>query len=326
MKKKFLVIRFSSIGDIVLTTPVVRCLKQQVANAEIHYITKKKHQAILEHNPYIDKLHLLDDKLLDTVEELKNEQFDYVIDLHNNIRSAQIKRLLKVKNYSVDKLNIKKLLLVTFKINKLPNLHIVDRYMDTVNAFGVLNDGKGLDYFIPPETENNTELISKINNDYVAIVLAGTYYTKRFPQSKLIELCKATDKPIVLLGGNDEKEMGENIVKACGQHVKNYCGELNLNQSALFTKHARLVITNDTGLMHIAAAFHKKILSIWGNTVPEFGMYPYIPHSASEIMQVRGLNCRPCSKLGSNQCPKRHFKCMMDLSISSMINWIDENY
>lgn len=326
MKKKFLIIRFSSIGDIVLTTPVVRCLKQQVANSEIHYITKRKHLSVLGHNPYIDKIHLFDDNLFEIIELLKQEQFDYVIDLHNNIRSAQIKRLLKVKNYSVDKLNIKKFLLVNFKINKLPNLHIVDRYMSTINAFGVLNDGKGLDHFIPAEVEENSLFKTQTKDKYIAIVLAGTYYTKRFPQYKLIELCKNTDKPIFLLGGTDEQQMGKTIAQQCGQHVKNYCGQLNINESALFIKHAQLVISNDTGLMHIAAAYHKKILSIWGNTVPEFGMYPYIPHSASEILQVRGLKCRPCSKLGSNQCGKRHFKCMMDIPVSSITDWIDENY
>ncbi|MEQ9415680.1 MAG: glycosyl transferase, partial [Cyclobacteriaceae bacterium] len=126
---KILIIRFSSIGDIVLTTPVIRVLKTQVDNAEIHYATKARFAGLLKENPYVDKLHLLDDKLGLLITDLKREKFDHIIDLHNNLRTRIIKFSLGVKSSSFNKLNWEKWLMVNLKINKLPSLHIVDRYL-----------------------------------------------------------------------------------------------------------------------------------------------------------------------------------------------------
>lgn len=129
---KVLVLRFSSIGDIVLTTPVVRNLKQQLSGAEVHYCTKSQFRILLENNPYVDKAFYLDKSLNNLIDELKKENYDYVIDLHNNLRSSIIKWRLGKKSFTFDKLNLKKWLLVNLKVNKLPSLHIVDRYMATV--------------------------------------------------------------------------------------------------------------------------------------------------------------------------------------------------
>src|ERR1700744_3871791 len=140
---KFLIIRFSSIGDIVLTTPVVRCLKKQVATAEVHYLTKAAFRPILAANPYVDKIHCLGDDLDNLIAALKTEDFDYVIDLHHNLRTLKVKRALHKTAFSFEKLNLQKWLYTNFKVNKMPDRHIVDRYLDTVKPFGVANDGAG---------------------------------------------------------------------------------------------------------------------------------------------------------------------------------------
>src|SRR6478609_11898899 len=150
---KILVIRFSSIGDIVLTTPVVRVLKTQLDNVEIHYATKIQFASIFQESPYIDKMHYLQGGLLDFVKELRQEKFDCIIDLHNNLRTRIIKLLLGVKSTSFNKLNFQKWLMVNLKINKLPPVHIVDRYLDAAKWLGVKNDSLGLDYFIPEKDE-----------------------------------------------------------------------------------------------------------------------------------------------------------------------------
>jgi heptosyltransferase-2 len=105
---KFLILRFSSIGDIVLTSPVVRCLKQQVENAEVHFATKKGFASVIEHNPFIDKKIYLEEDLNSFIGELKKEKYDYIIDLHNNLRTFLIKVKLGVKSFSFDKLNFEK--------------------------------------------------------------------------------------------------------------------------------------------------------------------------------------------------------------------------
>ena len=180
MKVKFLVIRFSSIGDIVLTSPVLRCLKNQVPDAEIHFVTKKKFAGIISSNPNIHKIHFFEDHLGEIFSKLKKEKFDYIIDLHNNFRSGRIKRRIKAKAYSVNKLNWQKMLLIRFKINRLPQYHIVDRYLDTLSPLKVKNDGQGLDFFIPENKGfKNEELPEPFQKGYVAFVIAGTYSTKK---------------------------------------------------------------------------------------------------------------------------------------------------
>jgi ADP-heptose:LPS heptosyltransferase len=326
-KIKFLIIRFSSIGDIVLTTPVVRNLKQQVENVEIHYITKPQFKSILESNPYVDKVHVLKKSLKETVNELKYEHFDYVIDLHRNIRTARFKNRLKTISFSFDKLNKEKWMLVNFKKNNLPDTHIVDRYIDTLKVFDVKNDEQGLDYFIPEKDEVDLKSISEeLINGYVGVVVGAYHNTKKLTKEKIIAICKQIDKPILLLGGPDNKEEGEEIKNAIGKNIYNTCGAYNINQSASLLKQANIILTPDTGLMHIASAFKKKIISVWGNTVPEFGMYPYMPHADSEIIEIKDLKCRPCSKIGFTQCPKRHFKCINDLDEDYIVKKIMELY
>lgn len=313
-KIKFLILRFSSIGDIVLTTPVVRNLKNQVEDAEIHYLTKPQFAAILKHNPNIDKVHVLKKSFKETLHDLKHEHFDYIIDLHRNIRTARFKNRLKIISFSFDKLNWGKWLLVNFKKNKLPDVHIVDRYMETLKVFDVTNDNLGLDYFIPKEDEVDVTTISEdLNQGYVGVVVGAHHNTKKLTKEKLIAICKKIDKPIVLLGGPDNKEEAEEVKSVINKNIYNACGAYNINQSASLVKQANVILTPDTGLMHIASAFKKKIVSVWGNTVPEFGMYPYLPNPESEIVEVKDLNCRPCSKIGFTECPKKHFKCINDL-------------
>jgi len=326
-KIKFLIIRFSSIGDIVLTTPVVRNLKQQVEGAEIHYITQPQFKSILENNPYVDKVHTLKSSFNETVNELKHEHFDYVIDLHRNIRTARFKNRLKIISFSFNKLNKEKWLKVNFKTNKLPNVHIVDRYLDAVKIFEIKNDQKGLDYFIPKNDEVDVRSISEdLKDGYVGVVIGAYHNTKKLTKEKIIAICKQINKPILLLGGPDNKEEGEEIKDAIVKNIYNTCGNYNINQSASLVKQAKVILTPDTGLMHIASAFKKKIISVWGNTIPEFGMYPYLPHTDSEIMEIKDLKCRPCTKIGFTKCPKKHFKCINDLDEDYIARRIKELY
>lgn len=327
MKIKFLIIRLSSIGDIVLTSPVVRCLKEQVEGAEVHFVTKRKYQPVIAPNPYIEKVHTFSENLPELISRLQQEQFDYIIDLHQNFRSNRIKSRLGIPSFSYKKLNIEKFLLVNFKINRLPDKHIVDRYLETLSVFDVKNDGKGLDFFIPEsELFNFSELPENFRNGFVAFVIAGTWSTKKLPVSKVAEICNRIPFPVVLLGGKSENAEAEAIVAQTSKNVLNMAGKITLYQSAEFVREARLVLSNDTGLMHIAAAFKKKILSFWGNTVPEFGMVPYKAHPASAMLEVPGLKCRPCSKLGYRKCPKKHFRCMADQNVELAVDWVNKNF
>ncbi|HKP31294.1 MAG TPA: glycosyltransferase family 9 protein [Chitinophagaceae bacterium] len=318
---KFLIIRFSSIGDIVLTTPVIRNLKTQIATAEVHYLTKKSFSSILSSNPYIDKLHLMDDDLDQVTENLKQEDFDYVIDLHHNIRTLKVKKALNKKTFSFNKLNIEKWLYVNFKWNVMPDLHIVDRYMKTLKSFGVENDEKGLDYFIPENEHVKEEDIPTTHlAGYVALVIGGAHGTKKYPVHKWKEFCEKFQHPVMLLGGKEDQAQGEVISALDTFKIYNACGKFSINESADLVRRSKMIVTNDTGLMHVAAAFNKPVISLWGNTVPEFGMYPYYGNKdvVNSEFEIRKLSCRPCSKIGYAKCPLGHFKCMELISANAV--------
>tara|TARA_B110000037_G_C17030547_1_gene469299 strand:- start:57 stop:1052 length:996 start_codon:yes stop_codon:yes gene_type:complete len=323
---KVLILRFSSIGDIVLTTPLIRCVKEQVPNCELHFATKETYRGLVDTNPYLDKVHVLKGDINTLVQELHQEKFDLILDLHHNIRTQIIKMRLRVKSIAVNKLNLEKWLLTQFKIDKLPKYkHIVSRYLYTAKTLGVSNDAKGLDYFIPDEDKVSIpELFPAAKDGFLAFAIGAKFLTKRMPYPKIVEICDKLEIPVILLGGLDDLARGEEIKQQSkNKQIFNACGRLKLNQSASVVEQAEALITHDTGLMHIAAAFEKPIVSIWGNTVPELGMYPYLTNGEFKVVQVADLNCRPCSKIGYKKCPKGHFDCMQKIDINEVVTALD---
>lgn len=311
---KILVIRFSSIGDIVLTTPIIRCLSRQL-KAEVHFLTKKSYASIVGSNPHIDKVHGIQSSVKEVEADLKAARFDYIIDLHKNLRSFQVRKMINSKYHTFSKINLQKWMVVNLKWNILPDCHIVDRCFEAVKSLGVKNDGLGLDFYtdgiqVPLSTEDA----------YTAFSIGGAHATKRLPREKIREICARIKSKVILLGGPGDQEVGKFVAKDLS-HVENKAGNYSLQESAYMIDQSQLVITHDTGLMHIAAAYQKPIISIWGNTIPEFGMYPYYPSNAQiphHTFEVNDLACRPCSKIGYDSCPKKHFKCMEDQDVESI--------
>lgn len=331
-KTKILVIRFSSIGDIVLTTPIVRALKEQVKGIELHYLTKAENETLLRNNKYIDKLHLFKSDLPQVLDSLRLEEFSYIVDLQKNFRSLRIKKSLGVRAKSFPKLNFRKWLLVNCKLNLMPAVHIVDRYFEAVRDLEVKNDGKGLDYFLQEEDSIGGDALPlEFQSGYVACVVGSKHETKQMPIDLMVDLCNRINKPIILLGGKGDRDKASIIEHKVGTKVFNACGAYNINQSAYLLKHSLGIVTPDTGLMHIASAFDKNIVAVWGNTVPQFGMYPYRATNAegkTYNFEVKNLKCRPCSKLGYDKCPKGHFKCMKQqdvAKIAEIVNSWSEN-
>jgi heptosyltransferase-2 len=294
-------------------------LRKKYPGAEIYFLTKKRFAGIVESNPYINRVFSLKNDIKETIDSLEEEKFDYVIDLHNNLRTLRIRKALKgVPFYSFNKLNTRKWIYTNFKINLMPDKHIVDRYMKTVEKLGVINDGLGLDYFIPEKDKvKDSDIPFSHSQGYISIVIGAAHFTKKLPVDKLKKLCEEIKYPIILLGGNEDFYNGLEISQVDQVKIYNACGKFSLNESADIIRKSNLVISHDTGLMHIAAAFKKNILSVWGNTVPSFGMYPY--NTSYEVFQVNKLWCRPCSKIGFDKCPLGHFKCMREIPVNAIV-------
>lgn len=309
---KILIIRFSSIGDIILTTPVIRCIKKQLPEVELHFLTKEKFAPVLSENPYIDKLILLKDDLGLCIDNLKKENYDFIADLHNNLRSHRILFGLRRPYKSFRKLNPEKWLYVNLKINRLPQQHIIERYFDTLKMFGIRYDNAGLDFFTP-EIQNFPEGFEKPSGKYGVISVGAMHATKQIPVDMAGKIIQSVNIPFYLIGSLDDYQRAKQIETLCPDNTINICGKLSLLQSAEIVKNSIVVITPDSAIMHMAAAFEKNIISVWGNTVPAFGMSPLLPEGSKAlnyISEVTSLSCRPCSKIGFQKCPKNHFNCM----------------
>jgi len=337
---RLLFIRFSSIGDIVFTTPAIRCAKQQIPGVEIHFLTKAAMKAVTIGNPYIDHFHYFDKDLQATINQLKACKFDYIIDLHKNYRTYQIQKALGVPSLSYEKLSLQKFLLTKLHLNFMPMRHIADRCLDALSSLGIVNDGKGLDYFIPKETTvNAVALPASFESGYIALVIGASYATKKLPVSALQQLCHKIPYPIVLIGGKEDEAEGAAVEAINPIKIWNACGKFNLQESALLVKQSRTVISHDTGFLYIACAFHKKTVAIWGATSPALQVEPYYPvaqqvnqtnlntNTASTILNnnemyfnaiVPNLTCQPCSNYGTNHCPQGHFACMQQQDLKSI--------
>jgi len=325
---KILVIRFSSIGDIVLTSSVVRCIKTQLPIAQIHFLTKETFKILYDANPYVDRILGLNKNWDLLMSELIAENYDCIIDLHNNLRTKRLKISLGKPSYSYPKRNIKKYLLTRFKWNLLSEKeHVLHRYFKPVEKIGVKNDQLPNDFFIAEKNEielTNTSLVSK---KYLAFAIGAQFATKKLPVEKLLAICNRVQFPIVLLGDKKDALVADELIsKSTNKELVSFCGELNIQQSASVLKQAKVVLTHDTGLMHIAACFSVPIVTIWGNTTPIFGMSAYTPTQLNQAVniEVEDLSCRPCSKIGYATCPKNHFNCMNLQDIEKISKMISE--
>lgn len=292
-----------------MTSPIIRCVRNQYPNAEIHYATKKQFNGILKHNPHIDKLILLEDNWQEFIKPLGN--YDVVFDMHKNLRTKRLINSIKAKKVlTYNKRNIDKWLLVNLKLNRLEGYSVVDNYF---NSFSLENDGQGLDYFLNPNAIR-TELNAQLPYKYVAIALGGRFNTKQLNFYRLRDLLASIKLPVVLLGGHTERSLAGSVVSAKVHYqLTNLVNSISLEESAYVVSKAHKVISHDTGLMHIAAAFDKDMAVLWGNTVKDFGFAPYYKkNSKAEVkhFERNDLKCRPCSKLGHDKCPKVHHECM----------------
>ena len=312
---------------------MLRCIRNQQPTAEIHYLTKSVFKPVVANNPNIDKIYYIENDVAEILDALKAEKYDYVADLHYNLRTSRVKQAIKApETHSFPKLNIQKWVLVNFKINLMPDKSIVERYFETLKPLGIRNDGLGLEYYIPKTAQtDNDDIPTSHWTGYVACVIGGSYNTKKFPVEKWRAFCAAVPYPVILLGGPEDREEGRLIAALDPIKIYNSCGKFNLNESAHLVERSRVVVSNDTGLMHIATAFQKPVISLWGNTSPEIGMFPYyggnnlkdrvIPKSV--IMENAHLKCHPCSKLGYKKCPKGHFRCMNDIDIHIIVEKVN---
>jgi len=322
---KILIIRLSSIGDVVLTSPIIRSLHTLYPDAQLHFLTKGGVAPLLDGHPLLAQVHRFTGDMNATVAELKEEKFDYIVDLHRNIRSAILKIRLRVSAASYTKDRWPVWFYTRYKIGQLPDRHTVERYAHALRKLKPLGSELApLELHLPPEAH---ALAAQIRGRYfqedpIGVVLGGKYATKRWPNAYFVELLNQLKRPVLLLGGPEDKEAAEEIKSQLTIHHFDAVGQYDLVLSAALVKECAYLITHDTGLMHIGAAFQKTLFVLWGNTVPELGFSAWKTEAYN--LEVPGLKCRPCTKLGHEECPKGHFKCMLELKPATVLAEIEE--
>lgn len=306
--KNILVCRLSSLGDILLTTPVLRAIKQKYSDAKIDYLIKEEFAEVLMYNPNINKLIVYTKNQHSQIKDQLNEKYDLLIDLQNNFRSRNLTNNAAEKIFRFTKPSIRKYLLVNFKINLFPDIiPIPHRYAASIDNLKL--DNEGLELHIP-------ELINGFLNkdsNYIGICPGSKHYTKRWPEYYYIELGKLLierGRSIVIFGGAEDSMICKRINEGIPESI-NLCNKNLLLETAADMKKCKLIICNDSGLMHTASAVGVPIVTIFGSSVKEFGFIPYNINNV--ILENKSLSCRPCSHVGLAKCPKRHFKCMNEI-------------
>lgn len=323
---KALIIPGANIADVVFATPVIRALKVQLDDLELHVLADISSAFTLDENPYVDHIHFCQQSGWKDYQRLKSESFDFVVNFNEGWRATWLALLLNVKTYALDNLRLKQWLMVNLKIDKLPNMHLVRRMFESLEPLQVKPDELGLDFFIPEKDKVLKEWLPEpFREGYLVFCINARYNTRKLTVDRIIELCDKINRPIILLGTKEDADTAEVVSLFFSKGVSinyeegllqlnkrttvyNACGKFNFNQMASVIKQSRAVFTFDNEFISVASAFRKEIIGLWGNTILLFGRYPY--RTKFTVLENNRISCRPCTSKGYDKCPKGHFKCM----------------
>lgn len=274
-------------------------------------IVRKEYADTIKLNPNISQRFYFsrdEEKNIELIKKLKDEKYDRIIDLQNNLRSKKITNTLKIKTEKFSKNSWNKFLLVNFKINRLKNApQIPFRYAQTISDFNLDSQGIAL------LTDKSLSLQIADKKNLIGICPGARHFTKCWLKEYFIELGQMlTEKgyQIVLFGGKIDKNLCSEISSEIPGSI-NLSNDDDLLQTVSDMSKCTAIICNDSGLMHVASSTKAKIISIFGSTVKEFGFTPY--NCKNLILENNSLSCRPCSHIGKNHCPKKHFNCMREI-------------
>lgn len=317
---RILVIRFSSIGDVLLTAPALVSLRAAIHGpCEIHFLTKSTMRPVAEgFGALVDGIHTIDRATSEVTEVLKAAEIDYIVDLHSNVRSRAIKRAIGCVAFTLKKENLAKWMLVR-GWQKRPVAHIVERYIDAFRgAFGANTPDAWPAIF---ESAVLPSGFDRSAGPWELIAVGAAHTGKQMPlklMQSLILQAQANGHRTVLIGGNGDAETGGILSKGFDDSVVDLVGKTSIGESAALIRAAERAYSGDTGMMHLAAAMGTPVTSIWGCTRPSLGMSPWRPTDGSiAILPERRDPMRPCSKLGNHCRFNGESECMHQHTFAS---------
>jgi lipopolysaccharide heptosyltransferase II len=347
---RILLIRFSSIGDIILTTPLIKKMREEYPDSRIDYLTLDRYGELLRDNPHLDNLYLIKSsmpfhELIESAREFSRHGYDYLFDLHRSSRSALFRLCIRSeKKHRLNKRYLKRILLVSFKINLYREPYsVVNRYFQAAGELHINPDADTEIWIsrkklkecqrrihsllkIKTEIRGNDELL-RIERDLlqlnrsvtiISMMPFATWQTKEWGSDRFSELGRklsGEDTVILIHGGLEDMARADSLADAIGVRAIPIAGKTTLLESALLLSISECLITNDTGIMHMGAAARIPVVAIFGSTTEELGFFPF--RFEGEVMQA-DLNCRPCTAKGLRRCPKGHFRCMNDIAVDKV--------
>ena len=340
VQKKILIIRFSSMGDVIIASPLIRVLRAAYPKAQIDFLVKSEYADLVRFNPHLSSIVELKTVDKDELKELKRSlcrtHYDIIFDIHNSLRSRYLLWFSGAKYTRViNKRVIRRFFLIKFKWNFYGNIiSVADRYLETAKTFHISNDGQGLEIFVNEESVSTVKaMMGKYRLERYDLVIglapSARHYTKRWLPERYVELgteiAKKFSAKLLIFGSKNEQDYCGDIAQMINANLgstaaESFAGKLTLLETAAVLDGCSLVITNDSGIMHLAAARKKKVIAIFGSTVKEFGFFPYGTDNA--VVENENLSCRPCSHIGLEKCPRNHFKCMKDIYAGDVLNVI----
>jgi lipopolysaccharide heptosyltransferase II len=324
--ERILVIRLGALGDVLLTTPLLRAMRKRFPESRIDFLVKKAFEPVLRGNPRIATVVSFDPKggrkeWIRIVRILRRNRYDWVVDLQKNFRSGIFSLSSgagRVDRYSHGRW--RRFLLVKFRIPPPgPVIPMALRYFTAVRKFGVKDDGAGLEMVVADSAGQEAErklrsLGSDLKGRTVILAPGAGRATKRWPANGYADVGRSLDRRgyrILLVGGSADQEVCREVVRLMEDRAVSVAGCLSLDQTAALLRKTELLITNDTGLMHMATALDRPVVAVFGPTTIHLGFFPF--RGKSSVIE-KDLDCRPCSFHGTKACPKKHFRCMKDIS------------
>ncbi len=313
-----LLVRFSSIGDILLTTPLVRALARRHPEARLVYVTKRALAPLVADNPHLSAVVALEpgEPLRHFARRLRALAPTHGLDLHGSLRSLALRALVPCRWSGYRKRKLARTLLIATKLDCYGRpVPVAERYFEAARRLDARPDGG------PPEfglsrgaAARVAEWLAERGLDGAAIAAlapGAAHATKRWPVAHwaaLAGLLRAAGYAPVIVGGPEDRGLAQQLA---GSAAASAAGELSLQETGALLARARVVVSGDTGVMHMATAVGTPVVALFGPTVAQFGFFPY--RARAQVLE-RALDCRPCSTTGTAACPLGHHRCLADIA------------
>lgn len=324
--KRILIIQTAFLGDVILSTPLIRALRERFPDSFISFLLIPETKKVLENNPHLNEIIVYDKRkkggmggFLDIKRKIKEREFDLSVIPHRSLRSALLAYISRIpERIGFDRSAGS--FLFTHRIVYQPYAHEVDRNLSLLASFNKYLKDRAPELF--PSTEDFSYarkllLDSGIWEEakIVGIAPGSVWATKRWLPDRFAEvadlLVNKMGAKVVFLGSEDDLALCEKIAKLMTEKSVNLAGKTDVLQSAGIISFCKVILSNDSAPVHLASAMKSPVVAIFGSTIPEFGFAPY---GEGHLIIEKKMECRPCGIHGRIKCPKKHFRCMKEIT------------